>query len=164
MWSSNRRAFLALPLALTACGFVPAFGPSGPATVLQGQIHVADTDTRSGFEFVKRMEERLGRGAGGRFDLTHTITTEKVSLGFTADRAITRFNLLGKVAWQLKDSATGQELAAGVEQNFTAWSATGVTIAAVNAETDATARLMRILADQIVTRLIMLSPTLWDEK
>jgi LPS-assembly lipoprotein len=156
----NRRAMLALPLALAACGFTPAFGPAGPATALRGTIALADTDSRDGFEFIKRMEDRLGRANAARFDLDYQIETEKASLGFTTDGAITRFNLSGSVTWTLKDRATGDVLAKGVEQNFTAWSATGVTIAAVNAESDAKARLIRILADQVVQRLIALSPTL----
>ncbi|MDZ7905671.1 MAG: LPS assembly lipoprotein LptE [Cypionkella sp.] len=153
---------MALPLALAACGFAPAFGPSGAASALLGQVNVENTTTRMGFEFIKKMEERLGRGAGGRYDLTYDISTEKVSLGLTADGSITRYNLLGSITWQLKDSASGAKLASGTEQNFTAWSATGVTIAAVNAETDAETRLMHILADQIATRLIALSPKLLD--
>lgn len=161
MWLFSRGTLFVLSLvALTACGFAPAFGPSGPATALRGQVDVADINTRGGFDFIRQMEERLGRGAGGRFALSYDIATEKVSLGFTSDGAITRYNLLGTVTWQLKDAATGKELASGVEKNFTSWSATGITIAAVNAETDAETRLMRILADQIATRLIALSPQL----
>ena len=156
----NRRALFALPLALAACGFTPAFGPSGPATALRGTIALADTDSRDGFEFIKRMEYRLGRASAPRFDLGYSISTKKASLGFTTDGAITRYNLTGSVTWTLKDRATGDVLASGVEQNFTAWSATGVTIAAVNAESDANARLIRILADQVTQRLIALSPTL----
>ncbi len=162
MWSPSRRAFMALPLAMAACGFTPAFGPAGPATALRGTIALPDTNSRNGFEFIKRMEERLGRATAPRFDLDYQIGTEKVSLGFTSSGAITRYNLLGSVTWSLKDHATGEVLFKGVEQNFAAWSATGVTIAAVNAETDANARLMRMLADQLVTRLIALSPQLAD--
>ena len=156
----NRRALLALPLALAACGFTPAFGPAGPATALRGTIALADTDSRDGFEFIKRVEERLGRASAARFDLGYRISTNKASLGFTTDGAITRFNLTGSVSWTLTDRAKGEVLASGVEQNFTAWSATGVTIAAVNAESDANARLIRILADQVIQRLIALSPAL----
>jgi LPS-assembly lipoprotein len=156
----NRRAILALPLALAACGFTPAFGPAGPATALRGTIALADTETRDGFEFIKRMEDRLGRASAPRFDLGYSISTGKASLGFTTDGAITRFNLTGSVTWTLKDRATGDVLASGVEQNFTAWSATGVTIAAVNAGSDANVRLIRILADQVTQRLIALSPSL----
>ena len=156
----NRSLLLAIPLALAACGFTPAFGPAGPATALRGSVALADTNTRDGFEFIKRMEERLGRASTARFDLDYRIATKQARLGFTTDGAITRYNLMGSVTWTLKDRATGAVLAKGVEQNFTAWSATGVTIAAVNAETDANARLIRILADQVTQRLIALSPTI----
>lgn len=160
MWSPSRRALLAVPLVLAACGFTPAFGPAGPATALRGTIQLADTTSRNGFEFIKRMEERLGRATAPRFGLSYELGTQTVNLGFTQDGSITRYNLLGSLTWELTDIATGEVLHKGVEQNFTAWSATGVTIAAVNAEADANARLMRILADQLIARLIALSPTL----
>jgi LPS-assembly lipoprotein len=48
----------------------------------------------------------------------------------------------------------GNRLTEGVAQSFTAWSATGTTVAGLSAEEDAAYRLMRILADQIVTRLV----------
>ncbi len=160
MWSPSRRIVLALPLALLACGFTPAFGPSGPAEKLLGTIEVQAPSDRFGFDLVRRLEERLGRAKVVKYDLTYQMKTEQVSLGITADGAITRYNLLGIIDWQLSDRATKTKIASGREQNFTAWSATGVTIAAVNAETDAGARLMRLMADQIVTRLIAVSASL----
>jgi LPS-assembly lipoprotein len=39
-------------------------------------------------------------------------------------------------------------------KSFTAYSATGSTVAGLAAEEDAATRLMRILADQIVARLV----------
>lgn len=157
MWSPKA---LLLVLALAACGFSPAFGPNGPATALRGTIALQDTTTRNGFEFIQQFEERLGRATAPRYDLAATIATSSTSLGIAPDGAVTRYNLLGSVTWTLTDRATGAQLAKGVEQNFVGWSATGVTISAVNAETDANVRLMRILADQLVARLVALSPTL----
>jgi LPS-assembly lipoprotein len=154
MWSFNRRALFALPFALAACGFTPAFGPDGAANVLRGAIEVQAPNNRNGFDFVRQFEERLGRAKVARFDLTYAISTNSVSLGVTPQGAITRYNLLGAVDWQLINRANKTVVARGREKNFTAWSATGVTIAAVNAETDASSRLMRILADQVVARLI----------
>jgi LPS-assembly lipoprotein len=154
MWLFNRRALFALPFALAACGFTPAFGPNGAANVLRGAIELQAPTNRNGFDFVRQFEERLGRAQVARFDLTYTLATESVQLGVTPQGAITRYNLLGSVDWQLTDRTSKTVVARGREQNFTAWSATGVTIAAVNAETDASSRLMRILADQVVARLI----------
>ena len=42
-------------------------------------------------------------------------------------------------------------------QSFTSYSATGSTVAGLAAEEDAALRLMHILADQIVTRLLATS-------
>jgi LPS-assembly lipoprotein len=154
-WLRRRLTVWALPLALLiGCGFQPAFGPEGGAGALRASIEVQAPKNRDDFDFVRHIEERLGSAGVARYDLRYTISTQTVALGFAQDGAITRYNLTGAVDWQLLERATNQELAKGRAQNFTAWSATGVTIAAVNAQTDASGRLMRILADQVVAQLI----------
>ena len=54
----------------------------------------------------------------------------------------------------------GAQVTGGRVQSFTAYSATGSTVAQLAAEEDAGLRLMRILADQIVARLIAASASL----
>lgn len=163
MSSSDRRTFLTTTLAalagvpLAACGFTPAYGPSGPAAHLQGSIRVADPGDKNGFDLVERLEERLGRPQSPRSDLEFSITTKPMGVGITEDNAITRYNLTGHVDWRLIDRATGQQITAGRAQSFTSWSATASTVAGIAAEEDAAFRLMRILADQIVTQLVATS-------
>jgi LPS-assembly lipoprotein len=65
-----------------------------------------------------------------------------------------RFNLLGSVAYSLRDLSTGATLTTGEVTSFTGYSATGTTVAVQAAERDAEARLMVILADQLLTRLL----------
>jgi LPS-assembly lipoprotein len=149
-----RRLILLSPLALVACGFAPANGPGGAAARLQGAVFVQDPTTKNGFDLVERLEERLGRPEAVRYDLAYTITTEAVGVGITTGNEITRFNLKGVVDYTLTDRASGARVAGGRVQNFTAYSATGSTVAGLAAEEDAAFRLMRILADQIVARLI----------
>ncbi len=149
----TRRAVLLAPLALAACGFSPALAPGGPGAALTGTVRAADPQTKAAFDFVERIEERLGRPGDTRFDLAYTITTETVGVGITADSRITRYNLKGVIDYRLTETATGAEVAAGRVQSFTAYSATGSTVAGLAAEEDAATRLMRILADQIVARL-----------
>jgi LPS-assembly lipoprotein len=103
---------------------------------------------------VERLEERLGRPAAPAYDLAYTITTTPVGVGITTENAITRYNLTGSVDWTLTNRATGARVAGGRVESFTSYSATGSTVAGLAAEEDAALRLMRILADQIVTRLI----------
>lgn len=150
---SDRRAFLALLAGVPACTFTPAYAPGGPADGLQGAIRIAAPTDKNAFDLVERLEDRLGRPQAPRFDLRYTITTQTSGVGYTTGIAITRYHLTGTVEWQLLD-AGGTVLADGTAQSFTAWSATGSTVASLAAEEDAARRLMVILADQIVTRLI----------
>lgn len=149
----SRRALICL-LPLAACGFTPAFAPNGGD--MMGKVAAIAPTTRNGFELVKQLELRLGRPDSDAFKLDYTINTETVSLGFTTSGSITRYNLLGTVDWTLSDPTSGEILDKGQAKNFTAWSATGSTAAAQTVEADASRRLMRILADQIVTRLAVL--------
>jgi LPS-assembly lipoprotein len=149
-----RRTILLAPLALAACGFTPAFAPGGAATGLLGTVWVQDPSDKNGFDLVERLEERLGRPEDIRYDLAYTITTEAVGVGITTDNRITRYNLKGAVDYTLTERATGARVTGGRVQTFTAYSATGSTVAGLAAEEDAATRLMRILADQIVARLI----------
>ncbi|OYX25958.1 MAG: hypothetical protein B7Z10_04630 [Rhodobacterales bacterium 32-66-7] len=142
------------PLALAACGFTPAYAPGGAATKLQGKVFVAEPSDKNGFDLVARLEERLGRPEAVAYDLAYTIATEAVGVGITVDNEITRFNLKGVVDYSLTDRATGARVAGGLVNSFTAYSATGSTVAGLAAEEDAATRLMRILADQITARLI----------
>lgn len=153
----NRRSVIFLPIALTACGFAPAYGPGGSAAGLQGRVRVASPNDKNGFDLVERLEERLGRPEAPGFDLAFTITTNPVGVGITPEEAITRFHLTGTVEFSVTDRVTGARVTGGRVESFTAYSATGSTVAGLSAEEDAAYRLMRILADQIVTRLIATS-------
>lgn len=143
----------ALTTGLASCTFTPAYAPGGPAAALQGAVRVESPNTKDGFDLVERLEERLGRPEAARYNLVYQITTERVAVGVTPEGATTRYHLRGKVTWQLTDMS-GTKLTEGLAQSFTSWSATGSTVSGLAAEEDAGFRLMRILADQIVTRLL----------
>ena len=156
MSSPDRRTVLAsglLLLGLAACGFTPAYAPGAPATGLQGAIRMAEPDDKAGFDFVQRMEERLGRDINPRYDLTYSITTDTVGIGEQRNNTTTRYNITGSVDWGVVDRTSGARLTGGKVTNFTSYSATGSTLASLSAQEDAQYRLMRILADQIVTQL-----------
>ena len=164
MSSSNRRnllkTLLALPVAgglLVSCGFAPAYGPGSAMAGLQGRVRVADPADKNGFDLVERLEENLGRPDGPLYDLTHTITTATDAVGITPEGTITRYTLTGRVAWALTRRADQTRITGGTVDSFTAYSATGSTVAGLAAEEDAGLRLMRILADQIVSQLIATS-------
>lgn len=156
---SDRRCILGLlalaPLA--ACGFAPAFGTHGPAEKLLGAVHTSDPFDKNSFDFVQRVEERLGRPTAPVFDLAYTITTGSVGVGITPDGATTRFNLTGSVDWTLTRRGDGTKADGGRIDSFTSYSATGSTVAGLTAAADAGLRLMRLLADQVVTHLVAAS-------
>ena len=157
MSSCNRRTLLLLPLALSACGFQPAYGPQGTAQVLQGAVRATDPIDKVSFDFVTAIEARFGRSKAPRYGLAYSITTEAVGAGYTTDATITRYNLVGTIDWTLTDLASDIRLAGGTVENFTSWSATGSTVAGLSAEEDAAERLMTVLANDIAARIIAAS-------
>ena len=104
-----------------------------------------------------QIEARFGRSKDPRYALAYTITTEAVGVGFATDTTITRYNLTGRVDWSLTDTESDTRIAGGTAENFTSWSATSATVAAVAAEQDAAKRLMVILADQIAAEILAAS-------
>lgn len=143
-----------MPLALMACGFTPAYGPGGPAAGLQGSVSVASPGDKYSFDLVERLEERLGRPKTVAYDLTYSISATAAGVGVTPDNAITRYNLNGRIDWALVSRATGQRVTGGSVHSFTSFSATGSTVAGQSAQDDAARRLMRLLADQIVSHVL----------
>jgi len=150
----DRRSVIFLPMALAACGFAPAYGPGGTAVGLQGRIRVASPTDKNGFDLVERLEERLGRADAAAYDLAFTITTMPIGVGVTPEDATTRFHLTGSIDFSVISRASGARVTGGRVESFAAYSATGSTVAGLTAEEDAARRLMRVLGDQIVTRLI----------
>ncbi|MBA85915.1 LPS assembly lipoprotein LptE [Thalassobius sp. S69A] len=161
MWLFNRRTLIiGLTVALTGCGFAPAYGPSGPATQLQSAIAVDAPDTRDEQLLVQRLETRLGRTAQERYQLGYQLTFVEERMAVSADNITTRFNIVGSAAYALRDADTGTVLTSGKVNSFTGYSTTSSTVATLASERDARERLAVILADQIVTRLIAASPGL----
>ncbi|MDN5787440.1 LPS assembly lipoprotein LptE [Pseudorhodobacter sp.] len=158
MWLSKRQFVgLSLLIALPGCGFTPAYAPGGGGRALQNTILAAAPRDKPAFDLVERIEERLGPSDSPRYALNYQISLNPIGVAISTSNAITRYNLTGSVKWELADSATGARLTGGTAENFTSYSATGSTVAGLAAEEDASLRLMRILADQIVTQLLATS-------
>ena len=147
---------LGLCLALGACGFAPVYAPGSDALALRGAVLVEAPDTEEEFAFTGRIEERLGRASAPRYDLGFTLVTDEVGLAIDGSNNITRFNVEGRLAWALSEA--GAPVLRGEETAFTAYSATGSTISTLESERDARRRLMVILADKVVARLLAEAP------
>ncbi|WJS84943.1 LPS assembly lipoprotein LptE [Paracoccus sp. TOH] len=156
--SWSRRSVILAGLALAACGFSPVYGPDGTGTRLFGQIRTADPRTPDDFSFAGRIAERLGPEAEARFLLDYRLRIAVVPQAITPDEVTTRYALNGTAEFTLTEAATGREVTRGQVSSFTSYSTTGTTIATMAAEQDAHERLARMLADQVVTRLIAVDP------
>lgn len=157
MWSPDRRGLLGAltaAAALAGCGFAPAYAPGGTGSRLTGRVRIAPPSDTNGFNLVARLEDRLGRPQGAAYDLAWTVTTDTLESAVAPDGALLRYTLTGQADYTLTALADGAQIAAGRVRGMTAWSATGSTVASLAAEDDAAARLMVILADRIVARLL----------
>lgn len=171
MWSSRRKfGFgLAAVIGLTACGYSPAYGPKGSARNLFNRVEFKTPASRNEFDLVGQFEQRLGHGEDAKFRLTYDVSTSQDGTGLTPAQERIRFNVVGRLSYTLTDTTSGQVLTRGTVENFTGYSVasvdvtatppgTSATISTLSAKRDASRRLMVILADQVVTRLIASSP------
>ncbi len=159
MSSSDRRIFLAgaALAALSGCGFTPVYGPGGSAEGLRGRIETTPPTNQVEFDLVERLEQRLGQPVAPDYRLETKIVISTQSLGLTIDAESTRVNVIGRVRFSLRDLRTGQVATSGAVQSFTSYSTTDTPFATQTAGGDAYARLMVILADDIVARLLVTS-------
>ncbi|MEX3017088.1 LPS assembly lipoprotein LptE [Gymnodinialimonas hymeniacidonis] len=158
MSSFNRRLALTMLLApLAACNFQPVYGPGGSGTALRNQIRLTNPDTRIEFEVLSRFEDRLGTGS--TYDLDFAIETGQRDLAIDGAENIGRINVVGSLAFTLREAATGRILQQGEVATFTAYATTDSPVATASARRDAENRLAVALADQLVTRLLAGAPT-----
>ena len=158
-----RRAFLATALAsLAGCGFSPVYSTGGQGDGLRGLILADDPSDRDAFVFVGQFEERLGRAAAPKYALRYSIRTRSEGVGITPSAETTRFNLFGAVDFVLVEIDTDREVTKGFVENFTGFSATRLIVSTQTVDRDAHERLMVILADNVVTRLVATAPD-WRE-
>lgn len=148
------RRGLVLALLLSGCGFSPVLGTGSPARGLIGTVRAESPSNQADYDFVARVEERLGRADRPEFELRYDIETSREGVGITAGGATTRYVLTGSARWSLVRQSDGAELAKGLVRNFAGWSATGTSVAGLAAEEDARRRLMRLLADQVIAAVL----------
>ena len=149
----DRRTVLLMPLAVAACGFQPVYGPAGAGTALRDRVRVDDPDDNDGYVLTREIETALGRSTTPAYGLALTVATTEDGLAIDSEGDIDRYNILGTVAYALRDLATGRIITSGQVENFTGYSATGTTVATLASRQDAQERLMVLLAQQVVTRL-----------
>ncbi len=156
MSSSDRRKVLWLLAAapLAACGFQPAFAPGSAAESLRHAVLADAPHDKNGYDFVAEIDTQLGRANAPRYGLAYSISTSTTCVAITTSWAVTRYQLIGGADYVLRDLETGKVLTQGHVNSFVSYSAAGTTVSTLTDEEAANSRLMVILADQVVARLI----------
>ncbi|MBV1925947.1 MAG: hypothetical protein KUG62_02245 [Rhodobacteraceae bacterium] len=149
---------LAAVAALAACGFTPVYGPDGTATELRGRVLVDEPVDEHSYFLVRDLEQILGQTKAPIYTLSYILLTETQGQAVTAEGDITRYSIVGEVAYILRNAETEAIVASGEVDNFTGYSATGDAVETLASERDAYSRLMNILANQLATRLYTTVP------
>ena len=161
MSSFDRRFFLIGAAALTGCGFTPSYSSRGGAAGLINNVEVEAPGDHLDYILVRELEDQLGRaGAAAEYALSLSVDTRRESMAITIDGRTNRFDLIGEATYALRSRETNAVVTSGKVDNFTSYSTSGTTVATQAAKKDAEARLMVVLGDQIVTRLLAASPDL----
>ncbi|MEJ8562414.1 LPS assembly lipoprotein LptE [Yoonia sp. GPGPB17] len=148
-----RRVLLIGLMGLASCGFVPIYGADNG---FRGQVDFLTDESIAGFRLRERLEDRLGRSVAPRFTLKTTLRSSQRAAAISSEGDTSRFNIIGTAEWSLVSLETAAVLDSGKVEAFTSYSATGSTIATQATRDDAEARLSVILADLIVSRILVL--------
>lgn len=138
---------------LAACGFSPAYAPGGAASRLHGRTLLPDPNSEESYLLIRELEQRLGRAGSVDYALELTLRISESRLAVNAANDTTRFRVSGDLDYKLRD-ASGALLTEGQVTNFTGYSATGSTVATQAAGRAARARIVTMLADLLMSRLI----------
>jgi len=141
-------------VGLAGCGFVPVYSQDGG---LRDRVAFETDETVAGFRLRERLEVRLGRSDAPQYLLKTSLQSRQRAAAINAEGDTLRLNIIGTASWVLVASDTDQEIDSGEVEAFTSYSASASTIATQATRDDAEARLSVILADLIVSRLLVLT-------
>ncbi|WP_234417056.1 LPS assembly lipoprotein LptE [Loktanella sp. Alg231-35] len=147
-----RRTLMLGILALSGCGFAPIYGAGNG---MREQVTFESDASVAGFQLNERLEERMGFSATPQYVLRTTINYQERAAAITSEGDTARLNIIGSADWVLTDLSNGAQVETGTVEGFTSYSAIGSTIATQSTRDDALGRLAILLADRIVSRLLV---------
>lgn len=142
-------------LGTAGCGMRPAYGPGGAGHALRGRVRAEDPQTRNDQLFMARIEERLGPPQQVEFALSYDISTGSDAVLGSGSLVDSRSQIFGRASYELRRTdENGAVIDSGDVTQFVGYSTTSTPLANRAAREDAQARLMALLADGVVTRLL----------
>jgi|GEM_PF-263904 len=152
----SRRKFLTAAFFLVGCGYAPVHGINPKTKKLYTSVFVQAPKDRVEFELVRNLEKQFRKNSSNRYLLNYTLTIKEEKGVVSASQTLERYSLFGSLKYSLNDKDGGVVLT-NTAKSFTAYSATGTPLATERAKRDAQDRLMVILAEQVLTRISILS-------
>ena len=152
----SRRKFLTGALFLVGCGYAPVHGTKLKTKKNYTSVFVQAPKDRVEFELVRNLEKQFRNNSSRQYELNYTLTIKEEKVVVSASQTLERFSLFGSLKYSLIDKDGGVVLT-NTAKSFTGYSATGTPLATERAKRDAQDRLMVILAEQVLTRISILS-------
>ncbi|MGB2177282.1 MAG: hypothetical protein ACPH9E_05010 [Hyphomonas sp.] len=148
-----KRFLIALALVLPACGFQPVYAPGGSASFAAGNITVKEIPSRAGYKLRRALQQEL---AAGLPNLDETAVLEVklkeklVRLQFKPDGAASRSSYRAEATYALR----GENISVvGQSDAETSFSVPNEPYGDISAQTNASDRVMGVLASRIVDDL-----------
>ncbi|MBV9990143.1 MAG: hypothetical protein JOZ72_02535 [Alphaproteobacteria bacterium] len=144
---------------LAGCGFHPLYGDwgatAGTADKLQA-IYVEPIPEKLGYELRNNLIDLFdasGRSSDSVYRLRVTLATKSEGIAIQNDAAITRYNDMLTVTYELTDKATNTVVTKGVETGLSAYNVVTSPYATLVAQQDADKRAAEDIAYRIRTDL-----------
>lgn len=150
-------AMLAGLLLLAGCGLQPIYGggASGAAATALAGVAVSPIPERIGQLVREDLLRRMNRGTGALYRLDVVLTETSEGFGIRGDESVARERVTLVADYSLVDTRTNQVVDSGRARSDSAVDVVRSDYATVVAERAAAERNARLVADQIVGRLVL---------
>jgi LPS-assembly lipoprotein len=148
-----KRFLIALALVLPACGFQPVYAPGGSASFASGNITVKEIPGRSGYMLRRALQQELAAGLpnlDSYATLEVTLEDKLTRLQFKPDGAASRSSYRASASYVLAGETISLQGSSDAETSF---SVPDEPYGDISAQTNASDRVMRVLAGRIVDDL-----------
>lgn len=146
-----------MSMGLSACGFTPVYGERSSARETLESVMLEDPTSRVEQQFLMAVERRLPRPANPRYNVKY-----RIQLSYTGanEFGVPRVQIFGRAISKIIDENTSEEKFAFTVDSFTSYSNDTTSNLEQLEKKNAEERLMQILADKFITRLMAQSQML----
>ena len=137
-----------LVLYMSACGFSPVYEAGSPLSSKLSDIYIAEPNTHPEYLLVRNLEERLGHNPNANLLLKHDVWVYEEDIAYGAARV----QIVGQVGYHLISRDDERVIASGKVVSFAGHMPNNPLYQ--TSKSAATERLMQILADKLITKLI----------